>query len=94
MSSVRNLVEAVGFRMVRGSGGAEQYRLFSQRTLPVWLVLTAENDTLSVPSSMDAPVNLAVFHKDPDDQSSDPHKEQVFPNIKDALSHVLRHYVW
>ena len=95
MNELHSLVTAMGFRLVRGAGGAEQYRWVppSTHTLPLWLVLTKKTDPLAIPTTMSEPVNLAVSRTDPDDPSSYP-RELVFANTGEALSHVLRNYIW
>jgi hypothetical protein len=71
-----------GFRWHRDAGGAEQLRKKQGRD---WVVITAENDTLAIPSAPERPANLAVFHEDPDSESADPVHERVFPSLTAAL---------
>lgn len=80
-SRVLQAARHFGFFLARGVGGAEQLRKQQGKD---WLVITAENDTLAVPSAPGDAVNLAVFHSDPED-NPDPIEERVFPSLTHAL---------
>lgn len=88
MSDKKAVIEKAkehGFFLSRGVGGAEQLRRKGKAGR--WHVLTAEDDTLAVPLSLNSRANLAVLPAHPD-KDPDPIKETAFASVLAALEAV------